>query len=151
MLLVKKNKCAPTHHSNSLWHSDFMNDFWGQSFQDFPGWDSQRKTPSANIKEDDKSFQIELAVPGLTKEDIKVVLDDGKLTLSAELKKDEKKEDEKILKREFHYHSFKRQFSLPKEVESNKISASYNNGVLLVTVPKSKSSKEDKQKTISVQ
>ena len=90
--------------------------------------------PAANIKENDHSFSIEVAVPGVNKEDIKINVHEGLLTISAEKQKEEKSEEFRRV--EFTYENFKRSFRLPKTVNLDKIEASQNNGILLITLPK---------------
>jgi len=98
--------------------------------------------PAVNIVENNNEFVIEVAAPGMEKNDFKIELNRSLLTISSE--KDEKKEvnDEKVLRREFTYSTFKRSFTLPQTVEPEKISATYKEGILLVTIPKKDESKE---------
>ncbi len=93
--------------------------------------------PAVNIKETENSFVIELAAPGLAKEDFKIVLE--KNTLKASVKKEntkEVKEGEKTWRKEFSYHSFERSFTLADIADTENINASYENGVLQLVIPK---------------
>jgi HSP20 family protein len=95
--------------------------------------------PAVNIKETDISFGIELAAPGKTKEDFNIEIDHNVLTISSEEKseKSEKEETEgKYTRKEFSYSSFRRAFTLPETVNTESINATYENGVLNVTLPK---------------
>ena len=93
--------------------------------------------PAVNIKEQDKSFSVELAVPGMKKEDFKIELDKDVLTVSAEISSESESEDEALYsRREFKYASFKRVFTLPKAIDKDQINASYTDGVLNLTLPK---------------
>lgn len=95
--------------------------------------------PAVNIKETDSSFGIELAAPGKTKEDFNIEIDHNVLTISSEEKseKSEKEETEgKYTRKEFSYSSFRRAFTLPETVNTESINATYENGVLNVTLPK---------------
>ena len=93
--------------------------------------------PAVNIKEDEANFQIEVAAPGLAKENFKVNLDRNLLTISSELKQEKEENEGKYSRREFSYQSFQRSFSLPEAtVEGEKISAKYVDGILFVTLPK---------------
>src|SRR5690606_5042435 len=93
--------------------------------------------PAVNIKEQDKSFSVELAVPGMKKEDFKIELDKDMLTVSAEISSESESEDEALYsRREFKYASFKRVFTLPKAIDKDQINASYTDGVLNLTLPK---------------
>jgi HSP20 family protein len=99
------------------------------------------KMPAVNIAETENSFAIELAVPGLKKEDIKINLDKNLLTISAEVKKEETTEVKNYSKKEFSYNSFSRSFTLPESVDQNKIEAAYTDGVLKLTVAKKEEAK----------
>jgi len=93
--------------------------------------------PAVNIKEQDKSFSVALAVPGMKKEDFKIELDKDVLTVSAEISSESESEDEALYsRREFKYASFKRVFTLPKAIDKDQINASYTDGVLNLTLPK---------------
>ena len=94
-------------------------------------------TPSVNVAENDTEFRLEMAAPGLAKEDFKVNIEDNILTISAEKKvKNETKDGEKFLRREFGYSMFKRSFTLPETIDIANIKASYDNGVLQLNLPK---------------
>ena len=99
------------------------------------------KVPAVNIAETENAFAIELAVPGLKKEDIKINLDKNLLTISAEVKKEETTEVKNYSKKEFSYSSFSRSFTLPESVDQNKIEAAYTDGVLKLTVAKKEEAK----------
>lgn len=99
------------------------------------------KVPAVNISENEAGFDIELAAPGLNKEDFKINLDKNLLTVSAEVKKDENVEAKDYSKKEFGYQSFSRSFTLPDSVDQTKIEAAYNNGILTLTVAKKEEAK----------
>lgn len=94
--------------------------------------------PAVNIMENDNDFLIEVAAPGLSRGDFKVNYDNGSLTISSEVKnKKEEKNDDKVTRREFSYQSFQRSFSISEDmINSEKISARYDNGILYITLPK---------------
>lgn len=94
--------------------------------------------PAVNIKETETSFVVELAAPGKKKEDFNIELEDNVLTISSEARseKEEKDNEGKYTRREFSYSSFKRAFTLPETVNDYEINASYENGVLHITLPK---------------
>ena len=105
----------------------------------------QFASPAVNILENEKDYQVEIAAPGMTKEDFKVrVENDNELVISLE-KKEEHKEDKKrnYLRREFSYASYHQTFIIPEEVEVGHIAAAMNDGVLTITLPK----KEEVTKT----
>ncbi len=97
--------------------------------------------PAANIIDNEKDFTIELAVPGMAKDDFSLNLEDDILTISVERKEEEVKEDRNFTRREFRYDEFSRSFSLPDIVDQEKIKADYKNGVLSVMLPKSAEAK----------
>ena len=103
-----------------------------------------------NIKETEKEFLIELVAPGMNKEDFGINLDDSVLTISVERKEEVKNENEKVIRNEYKYSSFKRSFTLDEKVDAEKIAAQYVNGVLILNLPKKEEVKPaTKQITIS--
>lgn len=107
--------------------------------------------PAVNIRENDESFMIEMAVLGLTKENFKVNLDRNRLVISSELKEEKNEKDEKYSRREFSYQSFQRSFTLPENVvDGDKISVRYNNGILMVSIPKRDEVKMKSTKEIDI-
>jgi HSP20 family protein len=100
--------------------------------------------PSSNVNEKDDSFQIEMAVPGFSKKEIKISMDKDILTISSE-KDFGKSDDNGYLRREFGGHNFKRSFSIPESVDVDNISAEYKNGILTLTLPKKEEVKIKKE------
>ena len=88
-----------------------------------------------NVKETEKSYQLEIVAPGFEKTDFKINLDQNLLTISGE-KKSEVKENEKQIRREYNYHSFKRSFTVDEKIDATNIDANYVNGVLTLNLPK---------------
>lgn len=115
--------------------------------------DTGTTVPAINIKETDNSYEVEMAAPGMKKEDFRVELDNNILTISSE-KSDERNEGgemEKYSRREFSYQSFQRSFSLPKEVvDEDKIQARYRDGVLHLTIPKTEKAKQKPPRKIQI-
>lgn len=101
------------------------------------------RLPAVNIAEKEHVFQIELAVPGLKKEDFKINLEGNQLCVSVEKKEEKTESDESIRynKREFNYSSFSRTFTLPESADQNKIQAEYNDGILIINVAKREEAK----------
>jgi HSP20 family protein len=99
------------------------------------------KTPAVNIAETENEFHIELAVPGLKKEDFKINLDKNVLSVSAEKKVENVEEGKKYSKREYSYNSFVRSFTLPESADYAKINAEYVDGVLKLNVAKKEEAK----------
>ncbi|MCG9973237.1 Hsp20/alpha crystallin family protein [Christiangramia crocea] len=108
--------------------------------------------PAVNIREDDDSFNVQVAAPGKSKEDFNIELDNDVLTISAEEKKENETTDKngRFTRKEFSYSNFKRAFSLPESVDSSKISASYNNGVLEIALPKKEEAKVQAKRMIDI-
>ena len=89
-----------------------------------------------NIKETEKSYQLEVVAPGFEKTDFKINLDQSLLTVSAEKKEEVKDEKQKQIRREYSYQSFKRSFTVDEKIYATNIEASYINGVLILNLPK---------------
>lgn len=113
-------------------------------------WPFSTQTPAVNVKETDKNYEITLAAPGLQKDDFKIDVNGSMITISAE--KDEKKEekDESYTRREYSYSSFSRSFSLPEDINQEKIDANYVNGELKLLLPKKEEAKKTVPQKISV-
>jgi HSP20 family protein len=107
--------------------------------------------PAVNIRERAEDFVIDLAVPGMNKKDFHVEVDNGVLIVSGERKEENLEENEKLTRREFHYGSFKRTFSLPDSANSDKVSAAYRDGILSLTVTKREESKLKPKKQINIE
>lgn len=126
-------------YNNQNWLPNIFSDFFDNDWM----VRTNATAPAINVLENEKSYDIELAAPGMTKDDFKVSLDDnGDLVINMEKKeenKDENNEEKKhghYLRREFSYSKFQQIMALPDDVEREKISASVVNGVLKVNIPK---------------
>ena len=106
--------------------------------------------PAVNIKETEDDFQVSVAAPGFDKNEFNIELDNNILTISSEKEQENEVEGEKYTRREFSYQSFKRTFTLPELVDEDKISATYDNGVLNVTIPKKEEAKPKPARQIQV-
>ncbi len=105
--------------------------------------------PAVNVLEDEDNFEIEVAAPGMAKENFNIEFNNGKLTIKAEVEK--KEEAKNYVKREFNYTSFTRVFTVSKhKVDDTKIAASYENGVLKVTLPKREEVKPKPKRTVEI-
>ncbi len=112
-----------------------------------------RTSPLVNIKNNEEDYVVELAAPGMSKEDFTVELEHDVLTIQAEAKEENETTDEtgKYTRKEFSYQTFKRSFNLKNElVEEDKITATYKDGVLSVVLPKKEEAKEKPAKTIEI-
>ena len=106
-------------------------------------WKDERSHfPPANILETKDAYHLELNVPGRTKEDFKVSLEDGQLKINFEQKNEEKQEDYKTIRREFNYKSFTRSFQVDDTIQAENIKARYENGILKLLLPKKEQAKE---------
>ena len=133
--------------------SRFFDDDWDTLFD----WTSRHFSntdttlPSVNVKEEDDAFTVEMAAPGMKKEDFQIELKDNILTIKSELK--EEKEDTKAsyTRREFSYRSFHRAFNLNNQVvDDAKIKASYQDGILNIGIPKKEEAKPKAPKVITI-
>lgn len=107
--------------------------------------------PSVNIKENADAYKVEVAAPGFDKNDFKLQLDHDLLTISSEKKVEtEAKEGERFTKREFSYQSFSRSFTLPQTADGDRIEASYENGILNVSIPKKEEAKPKPSRMIEI-
>lgn len=108
--------------------------------------------PAVNVKETADAFEVEMAAPGMQKDDFKVELNNNVLTISSEQKQEhEEKEGEKYTRKEFSYQSFQRSFTLSKDaVDADNIEAKYDNGVLRLHIPKREEVKQKPARLISI-
>jgi HSP20 family protein len=136
MTLVKFNNVQK--NAVSPWFSDVFDSLINDSILNDR---SMAKTPAVNIAETENEFHIELAVPGLKKEDFKINLDKNVLSVSAEKKAENVEEGKKYSKREYSYNSFVRSFTLPESADYGKIDAEYTDGVLKLNVAKKEEAK----------
>ena len=126
---------------------------WSNLFDDdFSPVLSQRNTsmPAVNIKEDEKNFVLDLAVPGINKKDLKIELNEDVITVSSESKEENEVNNEDFKRREFSYRSFCRSFYLPENVNKEKIEANYKDGILSVVLPKDVEEKNKISKQIKI-
>ncbi len=126
-------------------------------FEDFFNTDfmprANTTAPAVNVKEDEKSYVMELAAPGIKKEYCRVSInDEGNLTIAIENKQEHKDEDKKhhYLRREFSYSNYEQNYTLPEDVVKDKISAKVENGILTVTLPKVKKEEKKEAKAIEI-
>jgi len=134
-------------HSNYL--PTLVNDFWGEDL--FTSFEQDWcMTPAVNIIEGDQYFIVEVAAPGILKEDFKVHVEKNILEISAEKKEEKETGVRKYLRKEFNYSEFKRTFSLPSYVDAEKIKATHKEGVLTVEIPKKDEARVNPRKQIAV-
>lgn len=128
-------------NNNQMWLPSFFNDF----FDDGLSWANAKRNsmPAVNVTEDDKEYKVELAIPGLQKEDCKVRFNDGILTVSAD--KTVQNDGKKYLRKEFSYNHFEQSLTLPDDVDQTAIAASVKDGVLSIDLPKMDEKKEEER------
>lgn len=144
MLPVFKTRSLPGIFDEFLNGGNFLPNFIEEG-----AWKS---TPAVNIFETNEKFQIEIAAPGLEKEDFKIDVKDEYLTVFSEKKdKKEEKEKGKVVRSEFKYSSFQRSFSLPHEIDVTAINATHKNGVLMIDLPKKVEYKNNLTRQIEIQ
>jgi len=145
MSLIKWNGNDLFPKLDSIW-DDFLNrDIFKR------GMDLGTTMPAVNTRETENAYSLEVAIPGLKREDLKIDLDKDTLTISSE-RKDEKeeKDGERITRREFSYSSFQRSFQLPENVRKEDISAEYSDGILRLTLPKTENTPATEKKQIEI-
>ena len=134
---------------NDVLFPSLMNEIFKPDW--FGGLENMRtNVPAVNIKENEKDFELELSVPGRSKDDFSIEIDDNVLTVSAEVKTENDVKKDNYTRREFGFSSFTRSFTLPKSVDSNKINANYENGVLKFTLPKKEEALPKPKRTIEL-
>lgn len=116
--------------------NNWVGDFFNNDFGVFPSREIMKNSPKVNIKEDQKAFYIELAAPGLEKEDFNVEIENDQLKISVQKGSKMEENKEGYSRKEFSYHSFTKSFTLPSTVAGDKIAANYVNGVLNIELPK---------------
>lgn len=119
----------------------FDNNLW--PFQNGESWISE--IPAANIQEKENEYLIELAVPGMKKEDFNLDVNNGILNISSRQESESEKTEDGFSRKEFNYSAFSRSFTLPENVDEDEIKASYNDGILLLNLPKGNEPEKSKK------
>jgi len=117
---------------------------------EFPALNLGTRLPAVNVKQNHKEYTVELAAPGLKKDDFKIDVDNNVLTIQAEKEENKEEKDENYTRKEYNYNSFSRLFQLPENVKSDKIQANYENGVLKLALPFKEELKKIAKKEIKV-
>jgi len=134
-------------------YPSFMEDFFDENWSgQGNGFDTGTRVPAVNVKEADDSFEIQLAAPGMEKENFEINVENNILSISAETKSENEEKDEngKYTKREFSFNSFKRSFSLPESVDDEDIKANYENGILKLSIPKKEEARPKPPRQIAI-
>ena len=120
-------------HYSQDWLPNVFNDFFDNNYMPR----ANATAPSINVAEDEKSYTIELAAPGMTKSDFNIHIDDnGDLVINMEKSNKDEKKNKKYLRREFNYTKYQQTLVLPEDVDKIKIAAEVKDGVLEVELPK---------------
>lgn len=106
--------------------------------------------PAVNIREDEKRFILDMAIPGIDKKDLKIDLNEDVLTISHEVKNESEEKNNGYQRKEFSYSSFCRSFIIPENVKKEKIEASYKDGILNVTLPKAEEEKHKISRQVKI-
>lgn len=128
---------TPMRRYEQNWLPEIFNDFFANDWMTR----TNATAPAINVIENDKDYKLEVAAPGMNKDDFKVnVTDDNYLVLTMEKKNESKDEDKKrkYLRREFSYHRFEQSLALPENVNKDEIKATVNDGILTIDIPKVK-------------
>ena len=137
MNLIKRQNPVFTSLIDDLFHNQDWNHI-------------SKSLPATNIIEADDHFNIELAAPGKNKSDFIIELEEGVLTISSEIDSKSTEKNGSFTRKEFGYSSFKRSFTVPETVSADKISASYKDGILTVSLPKKAEAFPQPKKMISI-
>lgn len=117
----------------------------------FSGLTTRNNTmPAVNVREDEKSYTLDLAIPGIDKKDLKIDMNEDVLTISSEMKSESEDSKNGYKRKEFSYSSFCRSFYIPENVNQDKIGANYKDGILTVTLPKQEEEKNKIARTIEI-
>jgi len=130
-------------------YSPFLSNLFDDDF--FPTLTNRTSSmPAVNIKENEKNFTLDLAVPGMDKKDLKIDINEDILTISSETRNETEENTDGYKRKEFSYSSFCRSFYLPENVNKEKISASYKDGILSVELPKMEEDRSKISKQIKI-
>jgi HSP20 family protein len=149
MTIVKRNGNLQNHFPTLF--DDFLNrDIFNWGLSNFS--DTNTTIPAVNIKETSDNYEVEVAAPGMAKKDFRVVLEGNNLTISSEKEtQKERNEDVRYTSKEFSYQSFSRTFTLQKDVvDTEKIQAKYEDGVLHLLIPKMEHAKQKQPRLIEI-
>ncbi len=121
----------------------FLNDYAG-------GSSLSSKQPLVNIAETDDRFELEMIIPGFSKEEVMIEVDKDVLTISSEVEIQNEDKTQQFTRREFTKRSFKRSFNIPETVDQNNIQGNYENGILSITLPKKEEALPQPKRVISL-
>jgi HSP20 family protein len=143
-LLTRSNRPSTLRGS---WLTDFFDDDFVMPFST-PF--ARRSMPAANVKETDKSFEVELAAPGFTKKDFNLSIENNCLVVSAEKEEEKEQKEDNYTRKEFGYQSFSRSFNLPANTNEEDINAHYQDGILKLSIAKKALQEAKPKKPIAI-
>lgn len=139
-IIKRRNSDFPTvfnHFFDNFWNTD-----WDQP--------ASGNVPAVNVLETNDSFKLEVAIPGMSKEDVNINIDRNVLTIEGKKETTESNEEKNYKRREFHFASFKRSFTLPETIDQEKIKATHDHGVLNIELPKVDTAKVKPTRNIKI-
>jgi len=147
-----KFKTMKSIMQNTRPYAGYFPTFFDELFNDLNSSSIPKSSsPAVNVRENETMYSLEILAPGFRKEDITIDMENNVLTISGEAKKEEMAENEKFIRKEFNFQSFKRSFTLPEnKIDSEGIEAKYADGVLKVNLPKLAEELKKMQKRIAV-
>ena len=145
MTLAKRTE----NYFPSIFDRFFNNDLMDWNLSNYSS--TNTSLPAVNVKESDNEFVIDVAAPGMTKNDFKINFQNNVLTISSEKKEEKEDKKESFTRKEFSYQSFQRSFTVSENtIDSDKINAKYNDGILRITLPKREEIKPKPLKEIKI-
>jgi HSP20 family protein len=148
MTLIKFKNGSPVMAGTRM---PYFNDLFNDFFENVVNSDIRKgNVPQVNIRETDTGYHLEMAAPGLNKEDFKISIENEVLTVSGEKKSETSEKSGKYSRKEFSYNSFMRSFTLPEVVDTEKIMAKYENGIMMVDLPKKEEAKPKTPREVQI-
>ena len=123
---------------------------WNEWFDSGSFFGKIMTTPAVNITENKNEYLVALAVPGMKKDDFKIDVEGNMLTISCEKEENKDEKEKRFTRREYSYYSFSRSFTLPEEVNREKIEAMYEDGILKLVLPRKEEARRNAAKKIAV-
>ena len=143
-----RNRKADSPRTNlAQWAEGFFNEDAGLFNR---RWANEEWLPAVNVQETDSSFDLEVAAPGMKKEDFMLEVNKGVLSIRAEQQSESEDKTEHYTRKEFDYRSFNRSFWLPENVDVDSIKANYKDGILEISVPKTEIEATEPSKIIKI-
>jgi HSP20 family protein len=148
MTLIKWN---PNGNTTSPAFSGLLDNFFGREFSDFLGRDFVSNVPAVNIHESAEKYTVEVAAPGLKKENFRIALNNNVLTIASKVEQTTENTEGKYTRREFGFRTFERSFTLPNTVDTERVEAKYTDGILHVYLPKKEEARKKPVRQIDIQ